>query len=185
MYARRQGGRELTFDFAEGLDKDNLLIADRETDSVWSQLAGAAIFGEMTGTPLQAMPAMQTTWAFWRQRHPDTRVSVLEGTEGRGYIYSEFEPGVTPRRRDGEHDTATVGLGIAAGDEAWFFPFPELQQVETPVEITIGDQPVRVFFDAAGITAWAEDADGTLLMGVVAYERGWRSFHPESQRWQH
>jgi hypothetical protein len=40
VYARRVGDRELTFDFAEGLIKDNLLIVDRETRSVWPQLHG-------------------------------------------------------------------------------------------------------------------------------------------------
>ena len=57
MYARRQGGRELTFDFAEGLVDNNLLVVDRETSSVWSQLAGRAIAGSMEGTPLTAVPA--------------------------------------------------------------------------------------------------------------------------------
>lgn len=73
MYARRTGDRELTFDFAEGLIKDNLLIVDRETSSVWSQLHGRAVIGPMEGTPLQMIPAIQATWGFWRARHPETR----------------------------------------------------------------------------------------------------------------
>ena len=34
MYARRVGGKEFTFDFAEALYRDNLLFVDRETNSV-------------------------------------------------------------------------------------------------------------------------------------------------------
>ena len=52
MYARRVGDRELTFDFAEGLLKNNLLVVDRETDSVWSQLHGKAVIGPLEGQPL-------------------------------------------------------------------------------------------------------------------------------------
>jgi len=173
----------LTFDFAEGLHKDNLLVVDRETGSVWSQLAGAAIAGQMEGTPLQAMPALQTTWKFWRTHHPDTRVMIFENTKGRPYTYSDFVPGKTRGRRDGVHDTSTLGLGLAVGSEAWFFPFRELQAADLPLRITIGGQPVTVQFDADGLTAWAEDVDGNLLMSVLAYEHGWRSFHPDSQTW--
>ena len=38
MYARRINDRVLTFDFAGGLVDNNLLLADRETSSLWSQL---------------------------------------------------------------------------------------------------------------------------------------------------
>ncbi len=183
MYARRLGGRELTFDFAEGLVDDNLLVVDRETGSVWSQLAGRAIAGEMEGTPLQAVPAMQTTWKFWRGKHPDTRVMVLPDTRGRPYTYQEFVPG-TRRRRGGGHDTSALGFGLALGNEAWFFPFRELEALSGPLEMTVAGQSVRVFYDREGLTAWAEDPDGNLLMGVLAYERGWRSFHPDTRVWR-
>ena len=43
VYARTSKSRELTFDFAEGLGKNNLLMVDRETDSVWSQLHGRVL----------------------------------------------------------------------------------------------------------------------------------------------
>lgn len=31
--------------------------------------------------------------------------------------------------------------------------------------------------------AWAEDADGELMTGVLAYEAGWREFFPETNVW--
>lgn len=179
MYARRQGGRELTFDFAEGLVDDNLLVVDRETSSVWSQLAGMAVSGEMEGTPLQAMPSQQTTWKFWRSQHPDTRVMVLPDTEGRPYLYQHVEPGER-RRREGDHDTATVGMGLVIGSEEWFFPLQALAAAETPLQMEIGGQPTTIHYDAEGLTAWALDADGNMLVTVLAYETGWRTFFPET-----
>ena len=87
MYARRVGNRELTFDFAEGLIHDNLLVVDRETSSVWSQLHGQAVIGEMAGTPLEALPSVQSTWKFWRRRHPDTRVVTVPDHDGHPYFW--------------------------------------------------------------------------------------------------
>jgi len=181
VYARRQGGKELTFDFAEGLVDDNLLIVDRETDSVWSQLAGRSIDGPMEGTPLQSIPTMQTTWRFWRDRHPDTRVMVLE-REGRRYVYQDFEPG-TRRSSEGDHDISTVGLGLALGADAVFFPLRELAAATTPLSVEVDGQTVTIHFDAQGLTAWATNAAGELLMTVLAYETGWQTFFPDTQVW--
>lgn len=182
MYARSIGDREFTFDFASGLIDDNLLVVDRETNSVWSQLAGKAVFGEMKGAPFTAMPSMQATWKFWREQHPDTRVMVVEGRDGRPYLYQDFTPGER-RQRAGEHDTSPVGLGLVVAGDAWYFPFPELEKASTPLAITIGDQQVTIGYSSEGMTAWATDADGDILVTVIAYERGWNSFFPESQRY--
>ncbi len=152
MYARHQGGRDLTFDFAEGLLDDNLLVVDRETGSVWSQLAGKAIAGEMRDTPLRATPAMQTTWGFWQRWHPKTRVMTLPDEQGRPYVYSEFVPGQR-RPQNGAHDTSALGLGLAIGADAWFFPFPALANTDSPVRMNIAGDTVVIRFDADGLTA--------------------------------
>ena len=181
MYARILGDRELTFDFASGLIDDNLLVVDRETNSVWSQLAGKAVFGEMEGTPFEAMPSMQTTWKFWRDKHPDTDVMVVDGRDGRPYFYQDFVPGER-RRRDGEHDTSTLGLGLVLGGESWFFPLAQLTKADNPFQINIGGQAVTIGHSEEGLTAWALDERGNLLVTVIAYERGWKSFFPDSRR---
>ena len=97
MYARHIADRELTFDFAEGLLKNNLLIVDRETDSVWSQLHGKAVIGPLEGQPLTVIPSIQATWGFWKARHPDTRLMVLENEEGRPYFYRNRPTGQSSR----------------------------------------------------------------------------------------
>ena len=183
MYARSVGEREFTFDFASGLIDDNLLVVDRETNSVWSQLAGRSVSGEMEGTPFAAMPSMQTTWKFWRDAHPDTQVMVVEGREGRPYLYQDFIPG-EQRQRTGDHDTSTLGLGVAVGSDAWYFPFPELEKAEMPLTMTVGGQQITVGYSAEGMTAWATDTDGNTMVTVIAYERGWKSFFPESKRYE-
>jgi len=182
VYARRQGGKDLTFDFGAGLVDDNLLIVDRETGSVWSQLAGQAITGPMQGTPLEAVPSIQTTWRLWRTLHPQTRVMTVEGEEGRPYLYRNRVPGVAPPdERATEHDTSVLGLGLVVGSEAWYFPLRSLDAAPRPLELEIAGQRVRLHYHPDDVTAWAEDAEGALLMGVMAYESGWKDFHPETR----
>ncbi len=181
MYARTIKGRELTFDFAEGLIHDNLLIADRETNSVWSQLEGRAIHGPMTGTPLPVIASMQTTWKFWRDTHPETRVMVVPGEEGRPYTYRNRRPG-TPRPKElpSGHDTTALGLGLTHGGETMFFPFVELEKIETPLRLRMAGREVVIHYDKGALTAWATGAKGELLPGVLAYQFGWMDFNPDS-----
>ena len=185
MYARSHEDRELTFDFGEGLVENNLLVVDRETRSVWSQLAGRAISGPLEGAPLEALPSVQTTWRLWRSLHPATEVAVVEGEQGRPYLYRSFEPGgPRPKQRPTEHDTSNLGLGLAFGGEAWFFPFAELERAEVPLRLELAERTVVVHYRPKDLTAWAESGDGELLLSVLAYRSGWSSFHPQSNVWR-
>ena len=182
MYARGQGKNELTFDFAEGLIKNNLLMVDRETRSVWSQLHGRAVSGSREGQPLQALPAIQSTWGFWKKRHPDTRVMVDRNRPGRPYFYRTWVPGQPrPQERPAEHNISNLGLGLAVGSDAVFFPLWELSTAAKPFETVVGGQPVWIHFDLDGLTAWAEDNQERLLPGILAYQAGWLDFYPNSR----
>ena len=182
MYARRIGDRVLTFDFAEGLIKNNLLVVDRETNSVWSQLHNQAISGPLKDTPMQIVPAMQTTWKHWKELHADSKVMLIKGKKGRPYHYFNFDPqGSKPRKRSRTHDTSALGLGLATGGEAIFLPFRELDQAKTPMTLTLGGEALTVHYRKDEVTAWATDADGQLVAGVLAYEKGWKDFHPETR----
>lgn len=184
MYAREVRGRELTFDFAEGLIKDNLLIVDRETNSIWSQLDGKSVSGPMKGTPLPSVPSLQTTWKFWRERHPDTRVLVVEGKEGRPYFYRNRKPGTRAKRPDTSHNTSALGLGLVVNSDAMFFPFRELEKGASPIRVKVGSEWIAVRYESRALTAWAEDAKGNLLLSVLSYEEGWQAFNPQSRTYR-
>lgn len=176
------GKREFTFDFAEGLLQDNLLFVDRETNSVWSQLHGQAVIGPMKGTALQIVPSMQASWKFWRTKYPDTRVMIAEDKAGRPYFYRNRKPGTPrPKERPSAHDTSALGLGLARGGQAIFFPFRELERASTPLKLTVGGEEVTLHYRKEGLTAWAEDVGGNLLPTVLAYEEGWMAFNPDSE----
>lgn len=181
MYARQVGDRELTFDFAEGLLNNNLLVVDRETDTVWSQLHGKAVIGPLEGEPLTAVPSIQATWKFWKTRYPETRVMVLGDEAGRPYFYRNRPTGQSsPKNPTPRHDLSVLGFGLALDGESIWMPLTKLFARDSPVSVTLSGREVLVHHDVDAMTAWAEDLDGNLLMGVLAYEEGWRSFHPES-----
>ena len=188
MYARKVDQQELTFDFAWGLKNNNLVFVDRETSSVWSQLTGGAVDGPLRGKPLQTLPMLQTTWAHWRDLHPQTRVMKHEpkepGEPRPPYRYTSrkvWEPlpeGETPSE---DHDTSTLGLGLVRGGKSVFYPFRELAKLDGPIRVTHDKETWTVHYKADAFTAWATGAHGALLPAVLAYESNWRDFQPESE----
>ena len=63
MYSRRLGNETYTFEPSGDLLHASLVMMDRETDSHWSILSEAAIWGPAQGTQLEQLPgAVKITW---------------------------------------------------------------------------------------------------------------------------
>ena len=58
---------------------NGLVMYDRETGSLWSQVIGPAVDGSFAGKKLTVLPALQTTWKRWVSEHPWTLVLDKEG----------------------------------------------------------------------------------------------------------
>src|SRR5437899_6362528 len=65
--------------------RDALIMYDRATDSLWSQVNGTAVAGREKGKRLQELPSELTTWGQWKRRHPDTFVLVKPALTGSAY----------------------------------------------------------------------------------------------------
>jgi hypothetical protein len=86
VYARKVGEQTLTLGVSGNLWKDVLVLYDRETDSLWTQLSGDAIDGPLVGKSLQEIPSEMSTWAEWKARHPNTVVLKKSVPVGPGHV---------------------------------------------------------------------------------------------------
>ncbi len=75
----------MTFGVSGKLWRDSLVMYDRTTRSLWSQVLGKAIAGPLKGVSLQEIPSEQTTWVAWKKRHPETLVLEKPSLSGSGY----------------------------------------------------------------------------------------------------
>jgi len=73
-FSARAADRELSFGVSGLLYNSDVLLYDRATGSLWSQIMSRAVTGPLRGTSLTAVPLTHTTWADWRARHPRTEV---------------------------------------------------------------------------------------------------------------
>ena len=75
----------LEFGVSGLLYNSDVLLYDRQTGSLWSQIEKMAISGDMKGTALTAFPLRHTTWRDWVARYPDTEVLSDETGFRRNY----------------------------------------------------------------------------------------------------
>ena len=75
----------LTFDNTSALYENDMVMVDEETNTYWWQVGGRGIVGNLTGTSLQLLPSMTTTWASWLELYPNTM--VLSDDQGRDRPY--------------------------------------------------------------------------------------------------
>lgn len=150
MFDRRAEGQELTFGVSGKLIMNNLVMYDRSTNSLWLQISGEGIEGQFAGFRLEQVPHVQTTWAAWKEQHPDTLVLDKRGRYGSDPYASYYESrGVGPlgvTRSDDRLLPKDLVLGYIFGGRAKGYPFPTL--IETPVvNDTFAERDLLVVFD--------------------------------------
>jgi len=67
-------GERVEFGTSGKLWRSNLVMYDRKTDSLWSQILGEAIVGELTGSRLKALPSDQVLYGKWKEKLPNGEV---------------------------------------------------------------------------------------------------------------
>lgn len=157
MYARDvdEYPEPLTFGVSGKLIMNVLVMYDRQTESYWSQILGEAVEGELAGTKLTPLAALQTTWAQWKELHPDTR-ALRKGYFGARDPYSSYYEGgdagvIGETRQDSRLPAKTLGVGFVLDEQPAYFPFAAL--TETPViNDTIADTPVLLVFRSEAAT---------------------------------
>lgn len=170
VFSRKLEGfsEPLTFGVSGALLHNTLVMYDRQTETLWSQLYGAAIDGEFAGVTLSVYPSILTNWEVWQSQYPDSQVLSKELTceqfdclafqisAQSGYstdpyrsYYQTSEFGVydgqIPRGLEAGEAKRRV-LGVRIGDRERAYPFTVLAE-HTLINDQIGGLPVLVVFD--------------------------------------
>lgn len=181
-------GRVLDFGVSGLLYNSDVLLYDRQTESLWSQIMTTAIAGLMKGRRLTMAPVAHTAWADWRQRYPQTLVLSPDTGHRRDYGhdpyagYAQSERVMFPLRFNNRrfHPKEPV-IGVTLDGHAKAYPFSELERATTPLADTLGVRPVRIEYDAEHRTGRALDTTGQEIPSVIGFWFAWYAFHPETE----
>ncbi|WP_372593535.1 DUF3179 domain-containing protein [Actinotalea sp.] len=84
-FDRQAAGRVLDFGTSGSLYLSALVMYDRQTQSLWSQVERSAIAGTLTGTELELIPVTMLRWADWLAAAPEGWVLSRETGAQRPY----------------------------------------------------------------------------------------------------
>ena len=183
----RIDGRVLSFGVSGLLYNSDVLLYDRQTQSLWSQLLAQAITGPLKGKHLTLLPLTHTTWADWRRQQPATEVLTTNTGQSRPYArdpYAGYESSdqimfPVAFRSAGYHPKERV-LGVKIGGQAKAYPFVELGKTKGEVSDRIGDTALTIRFERAASRATAHAADGKQIPAVVGFWFAWYAFNPDT-----
>ncbi len=88
LYETQVDDRTFEFGSSGFLFRSNKLMYDRQTNTLWNQLTGEPVIGELVGDDsivLPVLPVVLTSWGDWRSQHPETKVLDLETGYTRRY----------------------------------------------------------------------------------------------------
>lgn len=159
------------------LYRDNLVLYDEATSSLWSQVRAQAIHGPMTGTRLELLPSTLTTWGEWRLEQPDTRVllpppisKTVVGEVVRDVTkspYGNYENvtriGVGPGQLgdDRLHPKAIV-IGIRSDGVVRAYPLESVREAGGIVNDLVGEKPVVVVTNDETLVAYDRRVGGQI-----------------------
>lgn len=96
MYAADIKSTRYTFNTSGSLWRDALVMMDMETRSLWSQIDGRAIKGDLKGSTLSLFPFVHTTFAEFKKQYPNGKLlrKPRKGGHGSASYASYFvDPG--------------------------------------------------------------------------------------------
>ena len=187
----------LSFGVSGLLYNSDLLMYDRNTESLWSQITGESVSGPLVRTKLPRLRVRHTTWGKWLAQHPNT--TVMQGLPEFRRLYRRTAyPGYRQSKRvyfpveekapQTYHPKAYV-LGVEANGTFKAYPFPELERLaesraatQTVLQDKIGGWPIAVHWDGDAQSAWLEVPGNTPgpVHGMMSFWFAWYGFHPET-----
>lgn len=162
MYSRKIEGRDRNFGVSGKLWNGVLVMYDRETDSLWTQVDGRAIQGDAIGTRLEHVDSVFTTWENWVALHPNTEVLARDpdaeplSTSHYADYLDDPDKLFFPELGEGIGGIAPKDLvfGVTVAGESWAVSESVLAK-DGLVQASIGGALVTVVYDSASLATRA------------------------------
>jgi hypothetical protein len=184
----RVDGKRLHFGVSGLLYNSDVLMYDRETESLWSQIMKSAISGEMQGNSLTMLALEHTHWGDWQRRYPKTQVLSFDTGFQRDYSrtpyagYSNSAALYFPvAHTDRRYHPKEVVIGLDINGHKKAYPFVELAKISRPLKDQLGDISLTIHYDSATRSARVIDSQGRAVPSLTSYWFAWYAFHPSTE----
>jgi len=169
----------------------NLVMYDRKTESLWSQILGEAIMGEMTGNQLKILPSDIMRFGDFKKVHPDghvlsrdTGATRFYGKDPYGDYYTTPGTYFPVGKKDDRLNEKDFVLGVVVNGKAkayWPEAIKKLGEIEDHFENKTIVARYKKDIDAVRI--FEKQSDGTLerINPFSAFWFSWVASHPDTE----
>ena len=189
VFHRGTGVQTRSFGVSGLLYRSDVLMYDRESESLWSQLAKRAISGPALGEELVWLPSEHLTWKAWREKYPEGEVLSKETGHHRNYggkaYASYFSSDTTmfpvPHTRTEFANKAWV-IGVVIDGAAKAYPV-EMMPDGKEIQDRVGQQQITISYDAEKRFPQVSAIGGEVIPSVMAFWFAWQAFYPDTEVW--
>lgn len=175
VFDRRLGDTVYDFGVSGLLRNSDLIMWDRQTESLWQQFTGEGIIGDLAGAQLRFLPSAIISFADFRAAHPDGLVLSRETGHNRQYGRNPYvgydtigqNPFLFTGEIDGRLPAMVRVITLSLDDLDIAYPLPTLAEMGVINDEQAG-QPIVVFHTpgtasalGAAVIANAEDVGAT------------------------
>lgn len=186
--AKINGVRHL-FGVSGLLYNSNVLLYDRNTNSLWSQIMSRAISGEYINTELESVPLKNTTWLNWRTKHPDTLILSRDTGHTRDYSHDPYinyrqspETMFPVKFRSKGYHPKEIVIGITIDNHTKVYPVSELSKSKNKIfSDKVANKTVIIEFNSDERSARIFDVNCEPLTATTLYWFAWYTFHPDTE----
>ncbi len=189
FYTDESGGAEQFVLRTSGLlSRSNKVMYDLQSSSVFDTFTGEAVSGPLreAGVVLEQTSVTVSTWAEWREAHPNTAIVAEDGGIGRAYADDPlqgrdddgpiFPTGDVDPRLDAQ--TPVLGVILADGTAIAFDAATAKEALDRGDNV--GLRGVSLRLDGSGLAASSGDDD---IAAHEAFWFAWSQFHPDTLLW--
>lgn len=189
-------GERVEFGTSGKLWNSNLVMYDRKTNSLWSQILGEAIVGEMTGTKLTVLPSDMVRFGDFKKSHPNggvlsrhTGATRFYGQDPYGDYYTK--PGIyfPVGKKDDRLGEKEFILGIVVNGKAKaYWPKAVKNRIKAGLKSLQDSFQGKTFLieheaelDVVRIFEWKSDGELERINPFGAFWFSWVAAHPDTE----
>ena len=176
-----------TFGVSGLLYNSDVLLYDRETESLWSQIKMQAVSGKASGQKLDLIATTQTTWQDWSERYPNTLILTTKTGYGFDYdqqAYAKYRTNsrlmfpVNKESKKLAKKDKVIGVEINGQYKA--YPLKTLRKATSPIKDQLNGNTLLIHYNKEADSAYITNKKGEVIPATTLYWFAWYAFHPET-----
>jgi len=173
VFDSRIRNRVLSFGVSGLLYNSDILMFDRKTESLWSQLKMEGVTGTYAGKQLILLESKVTSWGDWKTNHPKTKVLSIKTGHEKDYSFDPYEGYESSKEiyfplthTDSSRHPKDWVYGVIINKTPKAYPFSEIKKSKGIVTDHLAGSEISVTLDKKSNTIEIRDSIGQVIPGI-------------------